>query len=272
MITLYRTDRGRFALDDAGEWQPSIKATRVVGRSEGAPVAYLCGLLNSELLDLWYSVRGKTPRDVWRNYEPKRMNETPYRRPEGDPRAEQIADLVRAIAANRRALLPHRAVVRDLTRIVKDPWKDGPVVVYRAAVIRELPESEVVSVRLDPELDAHVGEPPLGRPHRLDERTLVFRRGNVETARITGEKARIDLLAELTGGKAPDLRSVLLPRDLKAFEKRMGERAKLVAGLLAEGRRMVEEVERLVCALYAVPDDLTEEVVAHAVVRAGRTA
>src|SRR5204863_2445403 len=31
--------------------------------------------------------------------------------------------------------------------------------------------------------------------------------------------------------------------------------------LLREGRRLVEEVERLVCALYAVPDDLTEEVV-----------
>ena len=70
----------------------------------------------------------------------------------------------------------------------------------------------------------------------------------------------------------PGLRSVLLPRDLKAFEKRMGERTKLVAGLLAEGRHMVEEVERLVCALYDVPDALTEEVVAHAVVRAGRTA
>ena len=273
VITINRTDRGRFALDETGEWQLTIKCTAVTSRSGAGPVAYLCGLLNSELLDLWYAVRGRTPWHVRRNYEPKRMNEIPYRQPEGDPRAKTVTDLVRALAANRRALLPHRAVVRDLARIVKDPWKAGPVDVDRAAVIRELPESEVVSVRLDPELDARVGDPPLGRPHRLDERTLVFRRGNAETARITGENARIDLLAELTGGKAPDdLRSVLLPRDLKAFEKRMGERANLVGRLLAEGRRMVEEVERLVCALYDVQDDLTEEVVAHAVVRAGRTA
>lgn len=75
VIALYRTDRGRFVLDEVGEWQPSIKATIAVGKSTDAPVAYLCGVLNSELLDLWYAVRGKTPRDVWRNYEPKRMNE-----------------------------------------------------------------------------------------------------------------------------------------------------------------------------------------------------
>jgi hypothetical protein len=109
VIALYRTDRGRFALDEAGEWWPSNKATFIVPRSQSGPVAYLCGLLNSELLDLWYAVRGKTPRDVWRNYEPKRMNEIPYRRPDDDPRADEIAELVREIAANRRALLPHRA-------------------------------------------------------------------------------------------------------------------------------------------------------------------
>jgi hypothetical protein len=122
VIALYRTDRGRFALDESGEWQPSIKTTLVVGRTKDAPVAYLCGLLNSELLDLWYAVRGKTPWHVRRNYEPKRMNEIPYRRPAGDPRAEQIAELVRQIADNRRALLPHRAVAPELTRVVKDPW------------------------------------------------------------------------------------------------------------------------------------------------------
>jgi hypothetical protein len=77
VIALYRTDRGRFALDETGDWQPSIKATIVVGREEGAPVAFLCGLLNSELLDLWYAVRGKTPWHVRRNYEPLRMNEMP---------------------------------------------------------------------------------------------------------------------------------------------------------------------------------------------------
>ena len=96
VIALYRTDRGRFALDEAGEWQPSNKSTIVVGRGADAPVAYLCGLLNSELLDLWYAVRGKTPWHVRRNYEPKRMNELPYRRPDGDPRAGEVAERVRA--------------------------------------------------------------------------------------------------------------------------------------------------------------------------------
>lgn len=79
VIALYRTDRGRFALDETGAWQPSIKTTIATAREGGLSVAYLCGLLNSELLDLWYAIRGKTPRDIWRNYEPKPMNEMPYR-------------------------------------------------------------------------------------------------------------------------------------------------------------------------------------------------
>jgi hypothetical protein len=79
VIALYRTDRGRFAIDRDGSWQPSNKTTLVIPVEEGHSVAYLGGLLNSELLDLWYSIRGKTPRDVWRNYEPKRMKEMPYR-------------------------------------------------------------------------------------------------------------------------------------------------------------------------------------------------
>jgi hypothetical protein len=36
-----------------------------------------------------------------------------------------------------------------------------------------------------------------------------------------------------------------------------------------KGRSLGEEVERVVCSLYDVPEDLTEEVVAHAVRRAG---
>jgi Eco57I restriction-modification methylase len=79
VIALYRTDRGRFAIDDDGSWQPSIKTTLVIPRGDDLSVTYLGGLLNSELLDLWYAIRGKAPRDVWRNYEPKRMKEIPYR-------------------------------------------------------------------------------------------------------------------------------------------------------------------------------------------------
>lgn len=79
VIALYRTDRGRFALDERGDWQPSNKATYATPDEDGLSVAYLCGLLNSELLDLWYAVRGKTPWHDRRNYEPKPMNEIPYR-------------------------------------------------------------------------------------------------------------------------------------------------------------------------------------------------
>ena len=39
---------------------------------------------------------------------------------------------------------------------------------------------------------------------------------------------------------------------------------------LAEARVQVEQVERLVCALHGVPDELTEAVVEHAVRRAAR--
>jgi len=270
VVALYRTDRGRFAVDETGEWQPSIKSTIVVGReSDDAPVAYLCGLLNSELLDLWYAVRGKTPWHVRRNYEPKRMNEMPYRRPEGDPRADEIAALVREIAANRRALLPQRAGIRDLGRIVKDPWRDGPVVVDRPSLARDLPKRQTVSVRLDPALDV-VGSPS-GRPRRESPDVLAFRRGREETGRIVGEPGRLDLLAEIVGpGPVDDATAILLPKDLAAFESLADDRATLVQALLREGRTLVERVERLVCGLYGVPEDLTDAVVDHAVARAAR--
>lgn len=92
VIALHRTDRGRFALDESGDWQPSIKMTTVTPRRGPLSVAYACGLLNSELLDLWYAARGRVPRDIWRDYEPKPMYEMPYRHvplPAGwSPRAE----------------------------------------------------------------------------------------------------------------------------------------------------------------------------------------
>jgi hypothetical protein len=65
-----------------------------------------------------------------------------------------------------------------------------------------------------------------------------------------------------------DLLATEAPRDVDAFREGVeGAQAK-VAGLLAEGRVLVEAAERLVCALYAVPRDLEDEVVAHAVARA----
>ena len=268
MIALYRTDRGRFALDEAGDWQPSVKATIAVGREPDAPVTYLCGLLNSELLDLWYAVRGKTPWHVRRNYEPLRMNEIPYRRPEGDPRADEIADRVRLIAANRRALLPYRAIAPALTSIAKDPWKTDVPVVEPSPLIGGLPPEGTVSIRLDMRLTSALGPAPLGRPTRRGPHSLVFRRGRQDTGRITGDPPVLDLLQTVLDARTEDPGGVLLPKDLDAFAMLVEARTAEIAELLMEGRRLVEEVERLVCALYAVPDELTDEVIEHAVRRA----
>jgi hypothetical protein len=214
-------------------------------------------------------VRGKNPRDVWRNYEPKRMNEMPYRRPEGDPRADEIAELVREIAANRRALLQYRSVVRELGRIVKDPWKAGPLAVDRLAFLGTLSAKDTISVRLDPEIA--VEGTPSGRLHRIDEQTLIVRRGREQTGRVVGPALRIDLLVEIIGNRsADDVLSIVLPKDLARFEAKISKTLAEVERLLAEGREKVERVERLVCALYGLSDELTEAVVAHAVERAGR--
>lgn len=270
VIALYRTDRGRFALDETGEWQPSIKSTIVVGRGPDAPVAYLCGVLNSELLDLWYAIRGKTPRDVWRNYEPLRMNEMPYRPPDGDPRCDEIAELVRRVAANRRALLPHRAAVKDLGRIVKDPWKAGPVEIDERALVAELPAAETVSVRLHDGLVLDFPEPAKVKLRRAKPDLIELVRGRQVVGRLEGEAAVLDLVDGLVDGAADEhLPELLLPADLVLFAARRTDRRQLVAGLLAEGRELVERIERLLCAVYDVPDDLADAVVEHAVRRAG---
>jgi N-6 DNA Methylase/Eco57I restriction-modification methylase len=269
VIALYRTDRGRFALDASGDWQPSIKSTLVVGRERDAPVAYLCGLLNSELLDLWYAVRGKTPWHVRRNYEPLRMNEMPYRPPNGDPRADRVGALVHEMAENRRQLLPHRDVFRGLARVVKDPWSTGPVELDEAALVRELPVAETVSVRLDPGIELEVSGTGRARVERVALNALELRRGRSRLGSVRGDPARLDLLARELSGRADDrIGEVLLPKDLSRFAALAAERRRRVDELLTEGRRLVEEVERLVCALYEVPDGLTEDVVAHAVQRA----
>ncbi|MBY0395808.1 MAG: hypothetical protein K2X91_04965 [Thermoleophilia bacterium] len=274
VIALYRTDRGRFALDEAGDWQPSIKSTLVVGREPTSePVAYLCGLLNSELLDLWYAVRGKTPWHVRRNYEPRRMNEIPYRRPEGDPRAERIAALVREVAANRRALLPHRPFFRELSGLVKDPWRTGPLTPVMRAFVADLDPSRTVSVRLDDRLTVDLDAPPPGRLMRDSEGALVFRRGRRETGRIQGPPPLLDLVeALLDRDDGSDPSRLPLPKDLDDFRRAVEGRTAEVIELLRAARSMVEEVERLVCALYGLPDDVTQEVVDHAVRRAARAA
>lgn len=274
VIALYRTDRGRFALDEDGDLKPSIKGTAVVGKQPDAPVAYLCGLLNSELLDLWYAVRGKTPYDVRRNYEPKPMAPMPYRRPEGDPRADEIAGLVREVASNRRALLPHRKFVQDLGRIIKDPWRTGPVVVDVRALLDEAPAATKVSLRLH--ADAQAVPPPNGEPARLNRKTeteISLTRGRKPVGSISGPPDVLDLILELTGtNQTTDIERIVVPKDIKAFRGSAEALASTVFALLNEGRRLVERIERLVCALYEVPDDLTQAVIDHAITRAARGA
>lgn len=241
----------------------------IVGKQLEAPVAYLAGLLNSELLDLWYGLRGRIPRDVWRDYEPKPLKSVPYRRPDGDPRAEEVARLVREIAANRTALLPHRPFVCDLGRTVKDPWRTGPVAADRPATVAGLPKREMVSVRLDPALA--IEGTPSGKARRMEPAVLAFRRGGAETGRVVGDGRRLDLLEEIVGERpVDDVGAVLLPRDLDRFDADVAERFATVQRLLDDGRTKVEQVERLVCGLYGLDADLTDAVVAHAAARARR--
>jgi hypothetical protein len=87
---------------------------------------------------------------------------------------------------------------------------------------------------------------------------------------ISGDARRLDLVLDVLGEKADEhVADTLLPKDIEAFAARVAERKQLVESLLAEGRELVERVERVVCAIYDVPDDLTEQIVAHAVRRAG---
>ncbi|MGO9320713.1 MAG: N-6 DNA methylase [Solirubrobacteraceae bacterium] len=317
VIALHRTDRGRFALDEAGVWQPSNKSTLVAPRTDGLSVAYLCGLLNSELLDLWYARRGRTPRDIWRDYEPKPMNEMPYRHlptPEGwkpSPDVTVLADalsaadtttavvaagvirsavgtpagdadahnaierLVRAIADNRRALLAFRAVAPELKRAIKNPWRTHGVEVDPAAMLAELPASAVRSVRLDPDLAVKITtDGALGRG-RFEDGALVFTHSRRTTARVDGPHDRVALLQDLLGAgrlMPDDLLSVRMPASLGAFSEEIARRQGEIDDLLAVGRELVEVVERLVCALYGVPDALTDLVVESAVTRAGTVA
>lgn len=321
VIALYRTDRGRFAVDVEGNWQPSIKTTLVIPKDDSLSVTFLGGLLNSELLDLWYGIRGKTPRDVWRNYEPKRMKEIPYRHVElGAPPSKEVGSLkkalkardlakalgvaealgeqlreagdaaltadaaeaveagqalealVEAIADNRRALLPFRDRFPALRRVVKDPWSTEVVDPLADAFVAALPKKRRASVRVDPDLDVEIEtDGALGSP-AMEEGALVFRYRRQRVAGITGPAMKLVLLTELCGAldrpMPADLLKVELPRDVDLYKEEVASASNEVRVLLEEGRRLVEAAERLVCALYAVPKDLEDEVVAHAVARA----
>jgi hypothetical protein len=270
VIALYRTDRGRFALDETGDWQPSIKATLCTPKEQGLSVAYLCGLLNSELLDLWYAIRGKSPRDVWRNYEPKPMRRIPYRHA-GAAEAAPLEAVVRAIADNRRSLLPHREAFAGLGGTVKDPWRTTAPPPSEAVLLGGLPASQRRSLRIDPTLTLSVSAEPLGRAE-WDGSRLTFLYGRATTGEVTGPPHLLTLPARLlhgrTGLRREDAERIELPSDPDAFSALVEDRQATVQTLLDEGRRLVEEAERLVCALYDVPSELEEAVVAHAAQRA----
>ena len=317
VIALHRTDHGRFAVDESGHWQAAKNATTVTARGGALSVAYLCGLLNSELLDLWYALRGRTPRDVWRDYEPKPMNQMPYRHvvpplgwfpgadvaaleealgvgdvdsaleaaivvgaaagsPAGDANAAAaIEGLVRAIAVNRRALLPLRSIAPELRRAVKNPWRTRGVSVDQAAVLAGMPPAMLRTVRLDSELSVTVvTDGVLGRSSMKDG-ALVFTHARKVTAQVEGPPERLTLLMDLLGSArllALDLPAAMMPASLDVFAAEVVRCQNEIDGLLDVGRRLVEATERLVCKIYAVPDSLADQVVASAVTRSDTVA
>ena len=130
-----------------------------------------------------------------------------------------------------------------------------------------LEQSALISVRIDSSLK--VEGTPSGRAKRTGPGVLEFRRANKTTGRVTGSSARLDLLARLVGdAQVKDAGGLLLPKDGESFVASVTSRRAEVERLLAEGRDLVEEVERLVCGLYGLDKELTDEVVAHAVERA----
>lgn len=144
-----------------------------------------------------------------------------------------------------------------------------------AAVLAELPAAAVRSVRLDPELNlTTTTDGVLGRA-AIDAGGLVFTHSRRPTARIEGPRARLELLADLIGSARltpGDLRAARVPVDLAAFATEVARRQQEIDELLDAGRRLVEAVERLVCGLYAVPDPLTDLIVASAITRSGTVA
>lgn len=323
VIGVHRTDRGRFAVDRDGRWQCGKSGAMVVHRSDTSdgPINLLCGYLNSELIDLWYSLRGRTPRDVWRDYEPKPMGAIPYRHvdlsvkpggklvgrlkkalasddaamasklageigsrlrakgdegfaadaPEAVEAARALEAIVRAIADNRRALLPLRKRFPELSRIVKDPWSSESATADVGEFVAALPKKERISVRVDPELTCSIEtDGVLGHVNLDDSLVFTYRRHPV--ARVDGPRAKLMLLGEEVGDRhrltPDDLLAIEVPKDVGAFRVEVEAATAEVGELLERGRVLVEAAERLVCALYAAPSDLEDEVVAHAVARA----
>ncbi|MGH2993122.1 MAG: hypothetical protein ACRDL1_06270, partial [Solirubrobacterales bacterium] len=180
--------------------------------------------------------------------------------------------LVRAIADNRRDLLPYRDRFPELGRIVKDPWRTGPVEIDIATALDHLPEKETVSVRIDPELTVAIeADGILGRP-RMKKGRIEFTYRRKQTGEVEGPRERLELLGRLLEGRkrilASDLKSMHLPRDLEAFKRAVEMERGEVQDLVAAGRSLVEAAERVVCRLYRIPRELEDEIVEHGIARA----
>jgi hypothetical protein len=180
--------------------------------------------------------------------------------------------VVRAIADNRRALLAYRDRFPDLSTVVKDPWSTEAVGPDPEAFVRALAKSRRASVRVDPELSVSIDpDGVLGRPG-IEDNALVFRYRGKPVARVDGPRDKLVLLGELTAlarQTTPDgFLAAEVPRDVEDFKATVEKASAEVGQLVESGRVLVEAAERLVCALYAIPADLEEEVIAHAVKRA----
>ena len=136
---------------------------------------------------------------------------------------------------------------------------------HGGGIVRQSRDHALVMLRV-PDRSRHDGA-------ELGLRELVQRGstgGNSHAAMLAGASEGIPLLEHVVGGTADEhLLDTLLPKDIAAFRARAEKRRTAVEALLKERRELVERIERLVCAVYDVPDDLTEQVVAHAVRRAG---
>ena len=93
--------------------------------------------------------------------------------------------------------------------------------------------------------------------------------GKTVVGQVAGPAERLDLLQHLLPERVEGtaVAATLLPKSLTSFAGLAEAKRAEVQALLDAGRQLVERVERLVCSLYEVPDELADEVVAHAVAR-----
>jgi hypothetical protein len=258
-------------VDEEGDWQPSIKTTICTPREEGLPVAYLCGLLNSELLDLWYAVRGKRPRDVWRNYEPKPMAPMPYRHvrpPASADEAPRLAQLEEALEArdSARARALADAIAAELSA---DPEVAGEAAAVVERLVRAIAHNrrELLGRRpLVRGLDRAVKDPWRTGPVTIDASAVVARltAGDTVSVRLDPELS-VELDADGPLGAPSREEGALVFRQRRRVSARVTgsvERLDLLEELLTDSRRLMSadlEATLLPKDLGAFADRLSRE-------------